>query len=211
MPSMKPKTTGLLLALALALAAASASAQATEVGRQNLHHGKITGIDHSAKTFTIETRTGPEHFTLWQGGEVLGDEERLGFDALQVGQSVAVRSIQDENERWLARSVEIIDPHEVAGQLEDAPAFDAADTVTVTSVDAEGGRLQVQTDDGPRVYRVTEGTRVLRNGDEVELDALRANERVVVSAHETSPGNFTAQTVTVVSQGSVPSDRAPGE
>jgi uncharacterized protein YndB with AHSA1/START domain len=167
-----------------------------------------TRLDHSAKTFTIETRTGPESFTLWQGAEVTGPDARKSFDALAVGEFVAVRSIQDENERWLARSVQVVNPNELEGQLADAPAFDEADTVTVTSVDRANRILHVQTVGGPRSYQLTEQSRVLRGGEAVALDALKKDERVVVSADETSPGRFTAQTVTVVSQGPAPSDRA---
>lgn len=209
---MKTPTTisACVFVLSALLAAAPAAGQAVDAGRQNLHHGEITAIDHSAKTFTIETRTGPETFTLWQGAQVTGADERKSFDVLAVGEYVAVRSIQDENERWLARSVQVVNPHEIEGQLEEYPAFDTADTVTITAVDAEVGTLHVQTAEGPRVYHITEESRIRRNGDDVAFATLRAKERVVVSAVETSPGRFTAKSVIVVSSGPVPSDRAEG-
>ncbi len=204
---MKTRLAWVPLSLGIALAAAPGFAQATDVGRENLHHGKITVIDHAAKSFTIETRTGPEQFTLWQGAQVTGADERKSFDALAVGETVAVRSIQDENQRWLARSVQVVDSNELAGQLEAYPAVDVADTVTVRSLDTVAGELHVATADGPRVYQVSEESRVVRGGNDAAIGSLRADERVVVSAEETAPGRYLAKVVTVVSQGPAPVDQ----
>jgi hypothetical protein len=188
----------ILFAVSSLASAAPAMAEATDVGRQNLHHGEITAIDHGEKSFTIETRTGPEQFTLWSGAQILGPEERTSFDSLAVGEYVAVRSMQDDAERWLARSIEVIDPNELEGQLEDYPAFDVADTVTFRALDSEGDTLLVETSEGPRSYLVSDETRVVRGGKDAPVTSLRAEERVVVSAEETRPGQFTAKTITVV-------------
>lgn len=193
------KSFTVLVALALAAPAALA-----EAGRESLHRGEVTAIDRVARTFHIETATGPERFTLGPEAEVSVAGEPRSFDVLAVGQSVAVRA----GPGALARSVEVVNPNELEGQLEDLPAFDVADTATLTAVDAEQRLLRVQTDDGPRSYQVAEDAHIRRGGDDVALASLRPNDRVVVTAHETSPGRFTAQAVTVVSSGPVPSDRA---
>jgi hypothetical protein len=198
---------GILFAASSLGSAAPATAQATDLGHQNLHHGEITAIDRGEKSFTIETRTGPERFTLWPDAQILGSQERTSFDALAVGEYVAVRSMQDDAERWLARSVEVIDPNEIEGQLEDYPAFDSVDTVTFRSLEADSNTLRVDTSQGPRSYLDSDETRVVRGGKDAPVTSLRAQERVVVSAEETSPGQFTAKTVTVVSGGPAPSDR----
>lgn len=195
-----------LLSLALAGPAAS---QATDVGRQNLHHGTLQDIDYSAKTFTVDTRTGPETFTLWTGAEITGGDERKTFDQLAVGEYVAVRSMQDDTDRWLVRSIQVIDPNELEGQLRSWEAYDTADTVTI--VDTTANTLQVETVDGPRVYQLGEDTRIVRGGDDVEAASLKPQERVVVTANETAPGQFTAKIVTVVSAGPAPVDRPEAE
>jgi hypothetical protein len=192
------------LFLALLLAASPAWAQEgapehPEPGVALMHHGKLSDVDRATRTFTIETPQGPERFTLIEGGTVLRGGEQASFEALAVGQQLAVEAIQDETDRQQARTIQIVDPHELRGQLEDEPAFDVADTVTIDFVDAEADRLRVQSPEGPLVYEVTDATRIQRGRDRIALDELAPGERVVVSADEVSPGRFAARSVTVVS------------
>jgi hypothetical protein len=101
----------LLLALAAAPAFAQGEPEVPEPGSQLLHQGRVTDVDAAERAFTVETRTGPETFTLAEGGRVLGEGAEKGFDALAVGQQVTVEAIQDETDRWLARSVQIVNPN----------------------------------------------------------------------------------------------------
>jgi hypothetical protein len=57
---------------------------------------------------------------LVEGGRVLEAGVEKSFDALVPGQQVAVESIKDESNRWLALSVQIVDPQEIAGEAEEA-------------------------------------------------------------------------------------------
>jgi hypothetical protein len=172
-----------------------------------MHHGKLTDLERASRTFTIETPQGPERFTLIEGGTVLQGGRQASFDALAVGQQLAVEAIQDdETDQQEARSVQIVDPNELRGQLEDEPAVDVADTVTVDFVDDEADQLRVQTAQGPLVYEITEATRIQRGRERIELDELAPGERVVVSADEKSPGRFAAHSIVVVSEGAAPVD-----
>jgi hypothetical protein len=177
-----------------------------EPGVSLMYHGKVTDIDRAARTFTIETPQGPERFTLIEGGTVLQGGKQASFSALAVGQELAVEAIQDETDRQQARSIQIVDPNERQGQLEERPAFASADTATVDFVDAEADRLRVQTAHGPLVYEITAATRIQRGRERIELDELAPGERVVISADETSPGRNTARSVVVVSETPAPAD-----
>lgn len=181
-----------------------------EPGMAQMFHGKLTELDRSARAFTIETPMGPERFTLIEGGTVLGAGEEVGLEALAVGQRLAVEAVQDETDVRQARSVQIVDPRELAGQLEDEPAVGVADTVTVVAVDAEAKRLNVQTVQGPRTYETSDATRIRRGRDEIPLEDLASGERVVVSGDEASPGRWVARSVTVVSGPAAPG-RSPEE
>jgi hypothetical protein len=200
----------LFLALLLAAAAPAWAQQGApehpEPGVALMHHGRLTDVDRAARTFTIETPQGPEQFTLIEGGTVLARGRQASLDVLAVGQQLAVEAIQDETDRQLARSVQIVDPNELEGQLEDRPAVGVADTVTIVSVDAEAGRLRVETRDGPLVYEVGDATRIQRGRERIALEDLASGERVVVSADETSPGRWTARSVVVVSGAPAPAD-----
>jgi hypothetical protein len=172
-----------------ALLAASAPAWAgegapehPEPGVSEMHHGELTALDREARTFTIDTPQGPERFTLIEGGTVLEGGRQADFDALAVGQQVAVEAIPDETDRQLARTIQIVDSDELRGPLDDRPAFDLGEAVTIDFVDAEADRLRVQSAQGPLVYEITDETRIERGGEVIELDALEPGERIVVSA-----------------------------
>jgi hypothetical protein len=200
------------LFLAFILAAASpawaqeGAPEHPEPGATLLHHGELTAIDRGQRTVTIDTPQGPERFTLIEGGTVLEGGRQADFDALAVGQQVAIDAIQDETNRQQARSIQILDGNELRGQLEDRPAVDVADTATVDFVDDEGDQLRVQTAQGPLVYAITDRTRIQRGREEIDLDELERGERVAVSADETSPGRFTARSIVVVSEAAAPGD-----
>jgi hypothetical protein len=196
----------LLLAASAPAFAGEGAPEHPEPGVALMHHGQVTELDRATRTFTIETRQGPERFTLIEGGTVLEGGRQADFDALAVGQQLAVEAIQDETDRQQARSIQIVEANELEGQLEDRPAFDAADTVTVASVDTEADRLRVESAEGPLVYEVTGETRIQRGRERIELGQLTPGERVVVSADETSPGRFTARSIIVVSEAAAPAD-----
>jgi hypothetical protein len=196
----------LLLATASPVWAQEGAPEHPEPSVALMHHGKVTSVGRAARSFTIETPQGPETFTLVEGGTVLARGSQADFDALAVGQQVAVEAIQDETDRQQARTVQIVEPNELEGQLQDRPAFDAADTVTIDFVDTDAERLRVQTAQGPLVYEITDATRIQRGRERIELDQLAPGERVVVSADETTPGRFTARSVVVVSEAEAPAD-----
>lgn len=200
----------LLVVLLLAVAAPGWAQEGAPVhpepGMALMQHGELTSVDRASRTFTIETPMGPEQFTLIEGGTVLQGGRQASFDALAVGQQLAVEAIQGETDRQEARSIQIVDANELEGQLEDRPAFDAADTVTIDSVDVEAERLRVQSAEGPLVYEITDETRIQRGRERIELGQLSAGERVVVTADETAPGRFRARSVVVVSEAAAPAD-----
>ena len=193
----------LLFALLLAAASPAWAQQGApehpEPGIALMHHGEVTALDRATRTLTIDTPQGPEDFTLIEGGTVLVGGRQADFAALAVGQQVAVEAIQDETDRQLARTIQIVDEKERSGQLEDRAAFDLADTVTVDFVDDDADRLRVQGARGPLVYEITDATRIERGGERIELDELAPGERIVVSADEVSPGRLEARSVVVVS------------
>jgi hypothetical protein len=201
----------LIFALLLAASAAARADEGApvhpEAGMTQRHHGELVDVDHSQRAFTVETPKGPERFTLIEGGTVLVGGREAAFDELQVGQQVAVEGMQDDADRQRARSVQVVDPNELEGQLEDEPAFDVADTATVTSVDPEADLFEVKTQQGlPRVYRITDETRIQRGRDRIVLRELASGDRVAVTADETSPGRWTARSVIVVSTEAAPAD-----
>lgn len=193
----------LLFALLLAAASPAWAQQGApehpEPGIALMHHGEVTALDRATRTLTIDTPQGPEDFTLIEGGTVLAGGRQADFAALAVGQQVAVEAIQDETDRQLARTIQIVDEKERSGRLEDRPAFELADTVTVDFVDDDADRLRVQGARGPLVYEITDATRIERDGERIELDELASGERIVVSADEVSPGRLAARSVVVVS------------
>ena len=99
----------LLVAFVLSQAAfAQGAPEHPEPGHQLMYDGKLTDIDRGARSFTVETPSGPETFTLIEGGTVLGAGAETGFQALAVGQQVAVEAIQNETNQRLVRSVQIV-------------------------------------------------------------------------------------------------------
>jgi hypothetical protein len=189
----------LLFAAASPVWAQEGAPEQPEPGVALMRHGELTALDRAARTFTIDTPQGPEEFTLIEGGTVLEGGRQVDFDALAVGQQLAVEAIQDETDRQLARTIQIVDAKELRGQLEDRPAFDLAETVTVDFVDGEGARLRVRSAEGPLVYEIGDATRIQRARERTEPDELAPGERVVVSADEKTRGRFVARSIVVVS------------
>src|SRR5262245_27531931 len=98
------------LAFAAALAGPPELTPAPPEAPPMVHQGRLTHIDQAERSFIIETAVGPEEFTLVEGGRVIGNGVETGFESLAVGQEVAVAAIQDDTDRWLAQTVEIVDP-----------------------------------------------------------------------------------------------------
>ena len=107
-----------LFCLAVSLSApsfAQGAPEHPEPGQALIVHGEITALDLETRSFTLDTPEGPERFTLIEGGQVLGAGAETGFASLAVGQQVAVEVIQDETDRHLARSVQIVNSEASAG------------------------------------------------------------------------------------------------
>jgi hypothetical protein len=98
-----------LLLLAAPVLAQEGAPERPEPAAALMRHGELTAIDRAARTFTIDTPQGPERFTLIEGGTVLEGGQEASFDALTVGQTLAVEAIQDETNRQLARSIQIVE------------------------------------------------------------------------------------------------------
>ena len=187
-----------LFCLALTLAPAARAVGARESGPHEsvLYVGQLTDVDRVHRAFTIETASGPEAFLCSDDVVVTGAGLEVGFDSLAAGQRVAVEAIRDRT-TWLARSVEIVGPDGIAAQLEE-PAWDPAAALTITAVDVAGGRLHVKDETGPLFYRVTNATRIERDGAAIGLEDLSVGERVMIAAEEISPGSWWARSITVV-------------
>jgi hypothetical protein len=56
----------------------------------------------------------------------------------------------------------------------------------------------VKAEAGPLFYRVTNETRIERDGAAIELEDLSVGERVMIAAEETGPGSWWARSITVV-------------
>jgi len=194
-----------LLCLALTLAPAAFAAETPEarVPRDSLLYvGQLTDVDRVHRAFTIETAAGPETFLCLEDAVVIGAGIELGFEALAVGQRVAVEAIQDGSSQ-LALTVEIVGPDGIAAPL-DVPRPAAA--LTITAVDVDGGRLHVKSLGGPLFYHVTTDTRIERDGVPIGLADLSIGERVVIAADETRPGSWTARSVSVLVPEPTPAD-----
>ncbi|RIL05769.1 MAG: hypothetical protein DCC71_09125 [Proteobacteria bacterium] len=107
-------------------------------------------------------------------------------------------------------------------QAQEARKADAADTATVSRVDAAAGRFSVRDDATTREteYRVDETTRILSGAKQMRLEDLKAGDRVTVTAtHEGATPTETpvANLVSVVvdrpedATGTTGTDLAPSE
>ena len=74
---------GILLTAAVALGASGVASSATE-------RGKISKIDASAKTFTLEEGSATRAFSLGTNAKVMNGPKAIRFDDLKVGEWVKV-------------------------------------------------------------------------------------------------------------------------
>lgn len=66
---------------------------------------------------------------------------------------------------------------------QEARKYDAADTVTVVSVDPQQQRITVRDrEGGERTFAVDENTRIARGGEDIALGDVESQARVVVNA-----------------------------